>query len=82
MKVCRILCKRTMALLHKSSERGSASGMVCKRVAGLTATEVGVVVGGAQGAVAAGNEEFNNRQLHPDERKLVHTLVAKSRENI
>lgn len=71
-----------MALLHKSSDRGSASGMVSKRVAGLTATEVEVVVGGAQGAVAAGNEEFNNRQLNPDERKLVQPSRLKSRENI
>ncbi|MNY84733.1 hypothetical protein D3C78_08930 [compost metagenome] len=55
-----------------------AADMVSKLVSGVTAMGVGSAVGGAQGAAAAGNADFNNRQLHPNERVLARKLAAQS----
>jgi len=52
-----------------------------KIISGTTAVGIGAVAGGgATGAVAAGNEDFNNRQLHPSEKQLIAQL-AKDKAN-
>ena len=57
----------------------SAAKALAQTVATLTAAGVGAAVGGAQGAATAATVDANNRQLHPDERKLAAQLAAKSK---
>ncbi|MGE0350437.1 hypothetical protein [Hydrogenophaga sp.] len=45
----------------------------------LTAAGMGAVVGGGAGAATGASVDANNRQLHPDERKLAQELAEKSK---
>jgi len=44
-------------------------------ISGVTATGIGAAVGGGTGAAMGLNVDANNRQLHPDERKLIRKLA-------
>ena len=48
---------------------------LAKLFSGVTAAGTGALAGSAAGAVTAINEDFNNRQLHPEEIKVIEKLV-------
>lgn len=58
------------ALKDAGLDPGAAKA-IAQSLAGLTATGVGAAVGGTQGAAMAAAVDFNNRQLHPDEEKMI-----------
>ena len=62
----------------------SAEGakLVAQGLAEATSAGMGAVVGGAQGAASGFTVDTNNRQLHPDERKLIAELGKKKAQEI
>jgi filamentous hemagglutinin family protein len=67
------------ATLEKAGLSQDVAAGISKTIAQTTALAVGTAVGGVQGGTMALNVDANNRQLHPNERKLAAQLAAKSK---
>ena len=74
--------------IANSLKEAGASEAVAKAagqlIAGATATGIGTVAGGGStaGAAMGLNIDANNRQLHPDEKKVLHDLARAKAEEI
>ncbi len=67
------------ASLEKTGLSKETAAGISKTIAQTTALAAGAAVGGVQGGTMALNVDANNRQLHPDERRLAAQLAAKSK---
>ncbi len=70
------LQKQLRGQLEKNGLDETSAKNIAKLVTGGLATAGGAVVGGTAGAVAAANEDFNNRQLHQIEAALIKRNAA------
>jgi len=61
---------------HINTLTESMPAGVKQALGAVVASGIGASVGGTAGAVAGFNEDLNNRQLHPDEARLIKTKAA------
>lgn len=66
-------------LIDNGMSVDGAQGMA-KLLTGTAATMIGGAAGGAAGAIAASNADFNNRQLHPTEKMIIVKLARQKAE--